>query len=70
MSTTTTRICDACNNVIHDRYIDASVYGVDIHVKCFNQLTPLSLVKLLGLDDVIYNDKSCTEKLTSKSYIP
>lgn len=44
--------CDHCKNNMPWPEVDAGVYGVDIHIKCFMTMTAPELVSLLSIDDI------------------
>ena len=59
MSKVTKYICDSCEVEIMETdidksktVIDASVYGVHLHTKCFKSLIPWRFISILGLDDI------------------
>lgn len=52
-------VCDVCNKLIKtdnghrtEQYVDASVYGVEAHVNCFEGLGVPGVLNLLGLDQI------------------
>lgn len=59
MSSRYTIICDKCKEEIENKIdrVNASVYGADFHISCFNALTPKQVLDLLGLDYITLNNR-------------
>ena len=54
MTERTVITCDKCNEEVgpKQKYVNASVYGADIHEACITEMSATDLIVMLGLDDI------------------
>lgn len=66
----TTSICDYCGEEIarNSKFLNAEVYGIDLHLDCLYKMSAVRLIVMLRLDELLVSEES-TDDLRADAWL-